>query len=213
MVGNHVNSASNKMITLTLLTIIAAAAAALLQQGHAFSLLNNTPQDRRSIIQQIVTSATVVSLPSSPTNALLVESSSPDIPAFTGGIAEAKERFVLAVKEIDDLLNNYDTVAKSGGDNVRLYLGTQGVKSHMYGIMKILNTLKEEADDIVEYTEAKDLFEAFKNQAEGAAYQSLFVEHSSAKGTPESLLKTAKGDIVNLRKYMGVLAAQLHLDV
>jgi len=194
--------------------MIIAAAAALLQQGDAFSIHNNTPQDRRSIIHQIVTaSATVVSLPSSPANALLVESSSPDVPAFTGGIAEAKERFVLAVKDIDDLLNNYDAIAKSGGDNVRLYLGTQGVKSHMYGIMKVLNTLKEEADDIVEYTEAKDSFEAFKNQAEGAAYQSLFVEHSSAKGTPESLLKTAKGDIVNLRKYMGDLAAQLHLDI
>ena len=119
----------------------------------------------------------------------------------------------LAIADIDDLLNNYDVITKSGGDNVRLYLGTQGVKSHMYGIMKVLKSLKEEADDIVEYTEAMDSFEAYKNQAEGAAYQSMFVEHSSAKGTPESLLKTAKGDIVNLRKYMGVLAAQLHLDV
>lgn len=185
------------------------------QQVEAFSLSNNnTPQDRRSILQQIATaSATVVSLPSSPANALLLDNSSPDLAAFAGGIEEAKERFKLAIADIDDLLNNYDAISKSGGDNVRLYLGTQGVKSHMFGIMKVLKALKEEADDIVEYTEAMDSFEAYKNQAEGAAYQSMFVEHSSAKGTPESFLKTAKGDVVNLRKYMGDLAAQLHLDV
>ncbi|KAK1734720.1 hypothetical protein QTG54_014593 [Skeletonema marinoi] len=197
------------MNTFTLLTIIGAAA---LQQVEAFSL-PNTPQDRRSMIQQIVTaSATVVALPSFPANALL-DNASRDVPAFAGGIAEGKERLKLAIADIDDLLNNYDAITKSGGDNVRLYLGTQGVKSHMYGIMKVLKSLKEEADDIVEYTEAMDSFEAYKNQAEGAAYQSMFVEHSSAKGTPESFLKTAKGDIVNLRKYMGDLAAQLHLDV
>ena len=195
----------------TRLIIIGAAA---LQQVEAFSLPNNTPQDRRSMIQQIVTaSATVMSLPSSPANALLLDTSSPDVPAFSGGIGEAKERFKLAIADIDDLLNNYDVITKSGGDNVRLYLGTQGVKSHMYGIMKVLKSLKEEADDIVEYTEAMDSFEAYKNQAEGAAYQSMFVEHSSAKGTPETFLKTAKGDVVNLRKYMGDLAAQLHIDV
>lgn len=199
----------------TLVTILLIIGVAALQQVEAFSLTNNnTPQDRRSILQQIVTaSATVVSLPSSPANALLLDNSSPDLPAFSGGIEEAKERFKLAIADIDDLLNNYDTISKSGGDNVRLYLGTQGVKSHMYGIMKVLKALKEEADDIVEYTEAMDSFEAYKNQAEGAAYQSMFVEHSSAKGTPESFLKTAKGDVVNLRKYMGDLAAQLHLDV
>ena len=197
------------MNTFTVLTIIGAAA---LQQVEAFSL-PNTPQDRRSMIQQIVTaSATVVALPSSPANAL-IDNASRDVPAFAGGIAEGKERLKLAIADIDDLLNNYDVITKSGGDNVRLYLGTQGVKSHMYGIMKVLKSLKEEADDIVEYTEAMDSFEAYKNQAEGAAYQSMFVEHSSAKGTPESFLKTAKGDIVNLRKYMGDLAAQLHLDV
>ena len=118
----------------------------------------------------------------------------------------------LAIKDIDDLIANYETISKAGGDNVRLYLGTQGVKSHMYGIMKVLKSLKDEADDIVDYTEAMNEFEAYLFQAEGAAYQSLFVEHSSAKSTPESLLKTAKGDIINLRKYMGNLATQLHLD-
>ncbi|KAL9191038.1 hypothetical protein ACHAXT_000744 [Thalassiosira profunda] len=144
-------------------------------------------------------------------DALLMDKSSPDIPAFQGGVAEGKKRFQLAIKDIDNLLADYDAISKSGGDNVRLYLGTQGVKSHMYGIGKVLKSLKEEADDIVEYTEALNEFEAYLYQAEGASYQSMFTEHSSAKSTPESLLKTARGDVVNMRKYMGDLAAQLAL--
>ena len=39
----------------------------------------------------------------------------------------------------------------------------------------------------------------------------MFVEHSSAKGTPESLLKTAKGDVVNMRKFMSILAKQVNV--
>jgi len=188
--------------------------AALLQQVVAVESFSvpDEPTGRRSILQQIV-AASIASLPCSPAaNALLVDNSSPDLPAFKGGISEAKERFRLALKDIDDLISNYDAISKKGGDNVRLYLGTQGVKSHMYGITKVLRTLQEEADDIVEYTETMNEFEAYLFQSEGAAYQSLFVEHSSAKGTPESLLKTAKGDIINLRKFMGDLAAQLHLN-
>lgn len=141
-----------------------------------------------------------------------MDKSSPDIPPFTGSSTDAKKRFQLAIRDIDNLLENYDQICKLGGDNVRLYLGTQGVKSNMYGISKVVRALKEEADDIVEYTEALNEFEAYLFQAEGAAYQSMFAEHSSAKSTPESLLKTAKGDVINMRKFMGKLAAQLGLE-
>lgn len=81
----------------------------------------------------------------------------------------------------------------------------------MYGITKVVKGLREEADDIVEFTEAANEFEAYLYQAEGAAYQSLFVEHSSAKGTPETFLATAKKDVLSMRRYMGELAEQLKL--
>mmetsp|Transcript_5940 Transcript_5940/g.11783 ORF Transcript_5940/g.11783 Transcript_5940/m.11783 type:complete len:231 (+) Transcript_5940:70-762(+) len=144
---------------------------------------------------------------------LLTDKSTPDLPPFAStSITEAKNRFLLAIRDIDSLLANYDTIS-TNGDNVRLYLGTQGIKSHMYGISKVLKFLKDEAEDIVEYTEALNEFEAYLFQAEGAAYQSLFVEHSSAKSTPESLLRTAKGDVVMVRKFMGVMAGQLGMEV
>mmetsp|Transcript_8176 Transcript_8176/g.20104 ORF Transcript_8176/g.20104 Transcript_8176/m.20104 type:complete len:219 (+) Transcript_8176:90-746(+) len=182
--------------------------------------LQKSSHDRRTFLAQqtiapmIASMATLTTIAPNPVfaDALLMEKSSLDVPAFQGGASEAKQRFRSAIKDIDNLLANYDEITKSGGDNVRLYLGTQGVKSNMYGIMKVLKLLKEEADDIVEYTEAMNEFEAYLFQAEGAAYQSMFVEHSSAKSTPESLLKTARGDIVNMRKYMGIIALQLSLD-
>uniref|UniRef100_A0A7S1US29 Uncharacterized protein n=1 Tax=Grammatophora oceanica TaxID=210454 RepID=A0A7S1US29_9STRA len=124
---------------------------------------------------------------------------------------DAKRRFLLARTDMCYLLDHYSEISKEGGDAVRRYLGTVGVTSGMYGITKVLKGLQDEADDIVEYTETMEEFNAYLYQAEGAAYQSLFVEHSSAKGTPESFLATAKQDIVQMKKYMDMLASQLNL--
>lgn len=126
--------------------------------------------------------------------------------------SDPKQRFVAARKELRELIDDYSEItANGGGDAVRNRLGTQGVNSNLFGIQKVLKTLTTEAEDIVEFTETMEEFNAYYFQAEGAAYQSMFVEHSSAKSTPESLLKTAKADIVQMEKYMDQLAAQLNL--
>ena len=128
------------------------------------------------------------------------------------GAGDAKQRFVAARKDLHELVDNYsDIIAKGGGDAVRNRLGTQGVNSNLFGIQKVLKTLTADAEDIVEYTETMDEFNAYYFQAEGAAYQSMFVEHSSARSTPESLLKTANADIMQMEKYMDQLALQLNL--
>eukprot|EP00591_Stephanopyxis_turris_P006938 CAMPEP_0195523018 /NCGR_PEP_ID=MMETSP0794_2-20130614/21759_1 /TAXON_ID=515487 /ORGANISM="Stephanopyxis turris, Strain CCMP 815" /LENGTH=144 /DNA_ID=CAMNT_0040652917 /DNA_START=367 /DNA_END=801 /DNA_ORIENTATION=+ len=127
------------------------------------------------------------------------------------GVDEAKNRFTLARQDVQYLLDNYEDISKGGGDAVRRRLGTVGVSSYMYGIGKVVNELREEADDLVEYTETMNEFNAYLYQAEGAAYQSLFVEHSSASGTPESFLATAKQDVRQMQKFMDQLAVQLRL--
>ena len=124
-------------------------------------------------------------------------------------VDEAKARFVLARKDAQYLLDHYAEICEGGGDNVRRYLGTVGISSGMYGIRKVVKELRGEAGDIVEYTEAMDDFEAYLNQAEGASYQSLFIEHSSAKGTPAQFLAMAKQDVMQMLKYMDLLALQL----
>ena len=122
---------------------------------------------------------------------------------------DPKDRFVAARKDLRDLIENYTEISSKGGDAVRSKLGTQGLKSNLFGIQKVLKILIVDAEDIVEYTESMNEFNAYYYQAEGAAYQSLFIEHSSATGTPESLLKTAKTDIVQMEKYMDDMAVQL----
>lgn len=130
-------------------------------------------------------------------------------PGSTLSVDQAKSRFQLARKDVQYLLDNYSQISKEGGDAVRRYLGTVGTAGYMYGISKVVKLLRDEADDIVEYTEAMDEFNAYLYQAEGAAYQSIFAEHSSAKATPESCLATAKQDITMVAKYMDRLEAQL----
>lgn len=128
------------------------------------------------------------------------------------GVEDAKKRFPLARQEMQYLLDHYSAISQKGGGNaVRNYLGTQGVTSNMYGIQKVLKLLQAEAADMVEYTETMEDFNANYYQAEGAAYQSMFAEFSSARTTPEALLATAKKDIETMVKYMDQLALQLNL--
>jgi hypothetical protein len=123
-----------------------------------------------------------------------------------------KERFIACRKDLRDLIDNYsDITSKGGGDAVRNTLGTQGVNSNMFGIEKLLKSLKFEAEDIVEYVETMEDFNAYYYQADGAAYQSMFVEHSSARSTKESCLITAKGDLLQMDKLLNQLAVQLNL--
>jgi len=171
---------------------------------------------RRAVLTSLLTTATVLVgsiTTSKPAQALLTDRNTPDVEKFAAGqtisLDEAKRRFRLAQRDIDELIARYDDISAGGGDNVRLYLGTQGVKSHMYGITKIVRVLRDSVDDIVAFTEAATEFEAYLYQAEGAAYQSIFVEFSSAKGTPAQFLATAKKDAIVMRKYMQEMADML----
>ena len=108
------------------------------------------------------------------------------------GKEKAIERFKMAQSDLNYLLENYDTITEGGGDNVRRYLGTVGVTSSMYGISKVLKELQGEADDIVEYTENMNEFNAYLGQADTACYSANFVEFSAAKTKPEEFFKNAK---------------------
>mmetsp|Transcript_8748 Transcript_8748/g.12723 ORF Transcript_8748/g.12723 Transcript_8748/m.12723 type:complete len:237 (+) Transcript_8748:209-919(+) len=170
---------------------------------------------RRAFISTTFASIALATTASQPAFATLMDMSVEGTSTFKPGqklsVSDSKKRFSLARGEIQYLLDNYSSISKEGGDSVRRYLGTVGVNSNMYGISKVLKDLRDESEDVVEYQETLDEFNAYLFQAEGAAYQSLFVEHSSAKGTPESLLATAKKDVVSMQKFMDQLAVQLSL--
>lgn len=167
---------------------------------------------RISVTTTVVSSTVAVPMKVSAT---LMDNNVQEIKTFKLGeklsSEDAKKRFAEAMAEVDELIANYSEISQDGGDAIRRYLGTVGVEKKMYGISKVVKELRDEADDIVEYTELANEFEAYLYQAEGAAYQSLFVEHSSAKGTPASFLATAKKDIITMRKYMGELSELIHI--
>lgn len=124
---------------------------------------------------------------------------------------EAKVRFQEARESLNSLIKNYDVISADGGDNVRRYLGTVGTTSGLYGIQKVLRTLQEEANDIVEYTENMSDFEYYLSAADTAAYSAIFVEFSAAKTKPEKFFADAKKDVQQMRACMDRMAQELSL--
>jgi hypothetical protein len=109
------------------------------------------------------------------------------------------------------LIDNYDSISKEGGDNVRRYLGTVGTTSSLYGITKVLRELQGEANDIVEYTENMNDFEYWLRAADTAAYSAMFVEFSAAKTKPEKFLQDARIASDHMQESMKVMASEIKL--
>ena len=146
--------------------------------------------------------------------ATIMDASMEEVKTFKAGERLEKdvamERFQKARTDLNYLLEHYDeVVANGGGDNVRRYLGTVGVTSGMYGITKVLKDLQDEADDIVEYTEAMNDFAGYLNAADTSCYSANFVTFSSAKTKPEKFFSDAKSDAIQMQKAMSTMAAQL----
>jgi hypothetical protein len=128
------------------------------------------------------------------------------------GVDEARLRFQNAKKDLQYLIDNYDTiVANGGGDNVRRYLGTVGVTSNLYGISKVMKELQDEANDIVEYTEAMDEFDAELRAADTACYSANFVEFSAASTKPEKFFRDALAAIHRMMSAMEKMSAELDI--
>jgi hypothetical protein len=129
------------------------------------------------------------------------------------GAEEALARFQQAQKDLDYLITHFDdVVASGGGDNVRRYLETFGFTYSLYGISKLLKELQDEAEDIVEYTENMNEFDAYLRAADTACYSANFVEFSAAKTRPEAFFKDAFGDVQKMKEYMNNMAAESKFD-
>lgn len=116
----------------------------------------------------------------------------------------------MARESLQYLIQNYDDIiAQGGGDNIRRYLGTVGTTSGLYGIAKVLKELQQEADDIFEYTENMNDFDAALIAADMNAYSSNFVEFSAAKTRPEKFYEDALKDAERMKFHLDKLAAEL----
>ena len=149
-----------------------------------------------------------------PSNAVVMEP--PKDAIFQTGQAMGSEaamrRFRDAQTALQYLIDNYDEIAKGGGDNVRRYLGTVGTTSALYGIGKVVKELQDLADDIVEYTESMNDFDYSLRAADTAVYSANFVEYSAAKTKPEKFFEDAKYQIGLMKKNMDVMAHELGIN-
>ena len=168
--------------------------------------------DRRSFLKNSAQAAALLSaLQILPANAVM----SVEQDVFKTGqnlsIEDAKSRFKEGRKSLQYLLDNYDKVVEGGGDNVRRYLGTVGTTSGLWGIGKVMRSLQDEADDIVDYTETMQEVEASIRGADSAAYMAIFVTTSSSGTPPAKYFSDAKIEAKRALKAMDDLAAQLNL--
>jgi len=172
--------------------------------------------DRRSLFRHSLATVFVLAFAPPASLAVVMDNSSKEAQVFVIGqdmpLADAKARFLLAKQDLNYLVAHYDSiVAQGGGDNVRRYLGTVGMTSNMYGIMKVLKRLQEEADDIVEYTETMNEFDYSLRAADTACYSANFVEFSAAKTKPEKFFEDALLETERMLVGFDVMTRELKL--
>lgn len=152
--------------------------------------------DRRSVLHQF----------------MVVVVTGPEVFDFSKPLSRdaAYKRFAMGQESLDYLLANYDAIVRQGGgDNVRRYLGTVGTSSGLWGMSKVLNVLKEDAEDIMDFTEAKTEFESAMAAADGSAYMAIFVTTSTSSVPPEKYYADAKREAVLANKYLEKIAGLL----
>ena len=123
----------------------------------------------------------------------------------------AREQWKSAVSKIAELDDNFDAVAKGGGDQIRVALGTAGdnAASPLYQIDKALNKLLPEAEDPGEFGERLDDFIYRLRQADSMAYSANFAGGSGKPKPPAVYLQLSHDEVVAMRDLTKKLNAAL----
>lgn len=170
----------------------------------------STSFQRRDIIRLIVP-IYLLSQSTTPLPAIARAPAAPTKDSFAEKVktltpTEAKARLSEAQTSLTYLLDHYDEIAEGGGDNVRRYIGTVGTSSGMYGIGKVMKVLRDEATDVVEFTETMNEINACINGADGSAYMAIFVTSSTSQTPPQKYFDDAKIEVKRLKKALDDLA-------
>lgn len=83
----------------------------------------------------------------------------------------------------------------------------------MWGVGKVMRSLQDEAEDIVDYTETMQEVEASIRGADSAAYMAIFVTTSSSGTPPAKYFEDARIEASRALKAMNELATQIDLPV
>eukprot|EP00527_Entomoneis_sp_CCMP2396_P003303 CAMPEP_0198144364 /NCGR_PEP_ID=MMETSP1443-20131203/14982_1 /TAXON_ID=186043 /ORGANISM="Entomoneis sp., Strain CCMP2396" /LENGTH=192 /DNA_ID=CAMNT_0043807745 /DNA_START=73 /DNA_END=648 /DNA_ORIENTATION=- len=147
---------------------------------------------RRSFLVQVpVATATCIS-----GSIILSSNPLPAVAAITS--AAAKDQWTKSLVVIDNLLSNWS--ANKGGDSIRVELGTQGTTSPLFQIEKALKVLREDIDDIVEFTELSEEFQLTLARADSMAYSANFAGGAGKPTPPAVYIEKAKKEVESLQK-------------
>ena len=121
----------------------------------------------------------------------------------------AAAQWKAAARTIDNLLSNWDSISKGGGDAIRTQLGTQGITSPLFQIDKALKVLRDSAEDLVEFTEMTDEFLLNLSRADSMAYSANFAGGSGKPTPPAVYIEKSRVEVLDLQKLAKSLSAQL----
>ena len=121
----------------------------------------------------------------------------------------ANTQWKAATKTIDDLLENWETIAKGGGDAIRTQLGTQGITSPLFQMDKALKVLRDDAEDIIEFTEMSDEFLLTLSRADSMSYSANFAGGSGKPTPPAVYIENSRKEVLELQKIAKSLSSQL----
>mmetsp|Transcript_11096 Transcript_11096/g.17114 ORF Transcript_11096/g.17114 Transcript_11096/m.17114 type:complete len:205 (-) Transcript_11096:457-1071(-) len=119
----------------------------------------------------------------------------------------ANDQWKQSVNVIDKMLNNWESYKT--GDSIRVELGTQGTSSPLFQIDKAFKVLRDDAEDIIEFTETSDEFLLTLARADSMAYSANFAGGSGKPTPPEVYIEKAKKEVVDLQKIAKALSALL----
>mmetsp|Transcript_19055 Transcript_19055/g.22758 ORF Transcript_19055/g.22758 Transcript_19055/m.22758 type:complete len:218 (-) Transcript_19055:114-767(-) len=160
---------------------------------------------RRTFLLQVPTTITTTA---AILTALPPPSAAATAPPITSEAARLQWKQSLTV--IDDLVQNWSTVtSKGGGDSIRIQLGTVGTASPLFLIDKALKVLREEADDLVEFTEQEEEFRLALSRADSMAYSANFAGGSGKPTPPQVYIDKSQKEVIGLQKIAKSLSALL----
>lgn len=130
-------------------------------------------------------------------------------PALAISADAAKDQWKKSVAVIDAMLSDWSSLEKKGGDAIRVELGTQGTTSPLFQIDKALKALREEAEDLVEFTEQSDEFMLRLAAADSMAYSANFAGGSGKPTPPAVYIEKSKKEVEDMQRIAKALSALL----
>jgi hypothetical protein len=183
------------------------------EEGSTTETLTSHTPSRRHVLHLVGIIAVYIPLPAS----AVVSTEGQTQTVFRAGqpvaLATAQDRFRQARHALHILDRDFTTIVQQGGgDGIRRALGFVGTTSPLYGVPKILNVLRDAANDPMAIAELETECLTAWRAADTAAYSSNFVEYSAAKTKPEQFWADAQREIQLMIQYMDQLAIELQLE-